>query len=119
MSIKLLLLKSGEDVVADVQEMVVEEKVVGYILRYPARAKLVGGADVQDGNNSTPFKLQLTPWMPLSKEKSIPIVADWVITMTEPVDQLVTMFKQGVEDYESRKSADSDPAVGEGDSDSD
>ena len=32
MTIKLLLLKSGEDLIADVQEMVVKENVVGYFL---------------------------------------------------------------------------------------
>ena len=31
MTVKLALLKSGEDVIADIAEMVVEEKVVGYI----------------------------------------------------------------------------------------
>jgi hypothetical protein len=119
MTIKLLLLKSGEDVIADVQEMVVEEKVVGYILQYPARAKLVGDTIIRDGKETTPFKLQLTPWMPLSKDNKVPLVADWVVTITEPVDQLTEMYVKGVEDYEIGKSTDPDSGVGEGDSNSD
>ena len=35
MTVKLALLKSGEDVIADIQEMVVGEKVVGYIFNKP------------------------------------------------------------------------------------
>ena len=41
MTVKLLVLRSGEDIVADVQEMVVNEKVVGYYLDCPHRAKLI------------------------------------------------------------------------------
>ena len=119
MAIKLLLLKSGEDVIADVKEMVVEDKVVGYILHYPARAKLLGDTYIKDGMDSTPFKLQLTPWMPLSKDKKVPLVADWVVTMTDPVDQLTEMYTKGVEEYETGEPTDSDSDIGEGDSDSD
>ena len=43
MTVKLALLKSGEEVISDVAEMVVEEKVVGYIFNYPYAAKLFGG----------------------------------------------------------------------------
>ena len=37
MSIKLAILKSGEDVIADIQEMVFEEKVVGYFCKRLSR----------------------------------------------------------------------------------
>lgn len=108
MSVKLLLLKSGEDVVADVQEMVVDEKVVGYYLKYPCRAKLVTPNATDD--TSIGAKIQLSPWMPLSKDKLIPVVADWVVTIAEPVSQLEKMYLDGVEKYESRERevADSD-----------
>ena len=49
MSIKLLVLKSGEDLVADVQEMVVEDKVVGYFLNKPCVVKM---------SNYTPLKMK-------------------------------------------------------------
>jgi hypothetical protein len=103
MSVKLLLLKSGEDVVADVQEMVVEEKVVGYYLKYPCRTKLVSDLSQADGTK-VPSKIQLQPWMPLSKDKVIPVVSDWVVTITEPVNQLKKMYEDGVEQYEARES---------------
>jgi len=104
MSVKLLLLKSGEDVVADVQEMVVDEKVVGYYLKYPCRAKLVSDLSQTDGSQRVPSKIHLQPWMPLSKEKLIPVVADWVVTLTEPVEQLKKMYQDGVDQYEARES---------------
>ena len=112
-----MLLKSGEEVISDVKEMVVQEKVVGYILHYPARARILSDNNFADGITDQPYKMQLMPWMPLSKDKEIPIVADWCISITEPVDQLRDMYLKGVEDYEGRKLADTDPGDGESSSD--
>jgi len=104
MSIKLLLLKSGEDVIADIKEMCVgdQEKptVIGYFLRYPCRVKLVGQETEHEGNKQHPFKMQLTPWMPLSKDDMIPVIADWVVTATEPIDELKEAYEKGVKKNE-------------------
>ena len=105
MSIKLMLLKSGEEVVADVTEMITEEKVVGYYLKYPCRVNLVSTVDSADIEGKVPSKIQLLPWMPLSKEKIIPVVCDWVVTITEPINQLHKMYTDGVEKYEAPKDS--------------
>jgi len=101
MSVQLLLLKSGEDVVADIQEMVVEEKVVGYYLKYPCRAQLVTPNNTSD--TSIGAKIQLTPWMPLAKDKVIPVVSDWVVTIANPVGQLENMYLEATAKYEERE----------------
>tara|TARA_R100001510_G_C7490670_1_gene98622 strand:+ start:105 stop:434 length:330 start_codon:yes stop_codon:yes gene_type:complete len=101
MSVQLLLLKSGEDVVADIQEMVVEEKVVGYYLKYPCRAQLVTPNSTSD--TSIGAKIQLTPWMPLAKDKVIPVVSDWVVTIANPVGQLENMYLEATAKYEERE----------------
>ncbi len=42
MTVKILLLKSGEDVIADVKEMVSpDKKVIGYFLKKPCIVKLI------------------------------------------------------------------------------
>jgi len=105
--IKLLLLKSGEDVIADVTEMTVDEKVVGYYLKYPCRVNLCSNVDTADGSSRVPSKIQLLPWMPLSKDKVIPVVSDWVVTMTEPIGQLLKMYTDGIEKYETPENSDS------------
>ncbi len=48
MTIKLLILKSGEDLIADVQEMVVKENVVGYFLNKPCVVKMRDHKEVDD-----------------------------------------------------------------------
>ena len=108
MSVKLLTLKSTEDVIADVQEMIVEEKVVGYYLKYPCKVRLIADIYEQKGSTRLPSKIQLLPYMPLSKEKMIPVVADWVVTITEPVDQLLNMYIDGVNKYEAPEDFNTD-----------
>ena len=94
MTVKLSLLKSGEDVIADIEEMILDEKVVGYFFNDPCVVKLLA----KDAGNAgkTPCQLQLTPWLPLTQEKKIPVAPDWVITMVEPMPQLKKMYEDGV-----------------------
>ena len=108
MTIKLALLKSGEDVIADMEEMVANAQVVGYFLKYPCVAKLVGTDTGSVGPTKEPFKLRLTPWMPLSKDTTIPVVADWVISIMEPIDDLKETYENGIKKYEKREDSVSD-----------
>jgi hypothetical protein len=108
MTIKLALLKSGEDVIADMEEMVANDQVVGYFLKYPCIAKLVGNEPLGGGSTKEPFKLRLTPWMPLSKDTTIPVVADWVISIMEPIDDLKETYENGINEYKEREGIVSD-----------
>lgn len=96
MTVKLVLLKSGEDIITDIQEMVVDEKVVGYFLDCPHRIKLISDAP-KSGNTKYRSRIQILPWMPLSKNRTIPIPSDWVVTITEPVDNLRELFVERLE----------------------
>ena len=94
MTVKLSLLKSGEDVIADIEEMMHDGRVVGYFFCDPCIVKLLA----QDAGNSgnTPCKMQLTPWMPLTNDDKIPVAPDWIITLVEPIPQLKKMYEYGV-----------------------
>tara|TARA_B100000029_G_C17368611_1_gene885317 strand:- start:361 stop:711 length:351 start_codon:yes stop_codon:yes gene_type:complete len=94
MTVKLSLLKSGEDVIADIQEMILDDKVVGYFFVNPCVVKVLAKDTGTQGK--TPCQLQLTPWLPLTDEKKIPVAPDWVITIVEPMAQLKKMYEDGV-----------------------
>ena len=103
MTIKLLLLKSGEDIVSDIQEMVVgedeERRVVGYLLTKPCIIKIRDSQVLTEETEVTQksaFQVSLYPWMPLSADKVIPIPADWVVTIVEPKDKLKEMYVEDV-----------------------
>jgi hypothetical protein len=45
------------------------------------------------------FQVTLFPWMPLSKDNTIPISTDWVVTMVTPSDKLNDMYTEDVMNY--------------------
>ena len=129
MTVKLVLLKSGEDIVADVSEMVVGDendkennppRVIGYYLNRPCVVRMQDARNLPElakGNEQKQgYSVSLFPWMPLSKEDKIPIPADWMITMVEPVTKLSQMYDEDIvkngkdnqSDSTDHDSADSD-----------
>ena len=91
MTVKILLLKSGEDVVADVKEMVSpDDKVIGYFLTKPCVIKLIPKTEEKETS------ISMYPWMPLAKEKDIPLPTVWVVTMVTPIEKVDTMYKEDV-----------------------
>lgn len=104
MTIKLLVLKSGEDLIADVQEMVVEEKVVGYFLNKPCVVRASNYSAIQDeetDENSlkNAFEVRFYPWVPLAKDPVIPLTLDWVVTMVEPMEKLSQLYLEQILSY--------------------
>jgi hypothetical protein len=89
MSVKLLVLKSYEDVIADVKEMMSGEKVIGYLLSNP----FVTRVDNAEGDATS---VTYYPYIPLSKQKDIPIPCDWVVTMVEPHDEVKKSYLEHV-----------------------
>ena len=116
MTIKLLLLKSGEDLIADVSEMVVGEdekrRVIGYYLDKPCIIKMRNPnllPDEREGDTQKAgYEVSLFPWMPLSKDETIPIPSDWMVTMVEPVNKLTELYnKKDVKNGQSNNKIDS------------
>jgi len=104
MTIKLLLFKSGEDIISDVSEMVIGEegedefrRVVGYYLDNPCVVKITSQSfSPLDEDKKSRVEVSLHPWIPLTSDQKIPIPADWVITMVEPVSSLKKMYSNNV-----------------------
>ena len=105
MTIKLMLFKSGEDVISDVTEMCVgtdkDRQVIGYHLDKPCVVKMRDPNVISnDGpKKQSGFEVSLFPWMPLSQESTIPVAADWVITMVEPISKLKDMYVEDIVNY--------------------
>jgi len=103
MTIKLCLLKSGEDIITDITEMRIGDdepnsKVVGYFFDKPCVVKMRNPqSQASDGNTQKAgFEVSLFPWMPLTSETRIPVTADWLITMVEPTAKLKEMYIEDV-----------------------
>ena len=105
MTIKVLVLKSGEDVIADIQEMMSSEnQVMGYFLSKPCVVKIQAKGDSQD------VSVRMHPWMPFAREKMIPLSTDWVVTMVTPVESIQEMYEKQVlnDGKENDSTTDSD-----------
>ena len=86
MSVKLLLLKSGEQVLADTKELrrkddvPMVDKVYGYLLTLPhkvsANKPLVLTENVDEQRN---VEITLAPWIILTEDKVMTIPKEWVI----------------------------------------
>ena len=122
MTIKLMLLKSGEDLISDVTEMVYGEeenqRVVGYYLDKPCLIRMRNPSMVEEDRieKKSGFEVSLYPWLPLSADERIPVPADWLVTMVEPTARLKEMYIEDVinhgketnEDTITNEQSDSD-----------
>ena len=105
MTVKILLLKSGEDVISDVKEMISpDDKVIGYFLSKPCVIKLLPKKYEGDKRETS---ISMYPWMPLAKEKEIPLPTDWVVTMVTPIKKVETMYKEDVLNGKTTNQTDS------------
>jgi hypothetical protein len=94
MAIKLVLLKSGDELICDLTNMEIGEeddkKVVGYYLSRPCLV------DYQPTGEPNEFTIQLKQWMPLSANPLIPLAAGWVVTVLDPAKQLYDVYKEQI-----------------------
>ena len=108
MTIKVLVLKSGEDVIAGVSEMMSPtDQVMGYFLDHPCVVKLQAKSDMQTDSE---VSVRMHPWMTIELEKMIPVAADWVVTMVTPVEKIQEMYETQVlnDGKETDQTTDSD-----------
>ena len=85
MNVKLLRLKSGEDVIADVTLVDTEDTIK---LENPAMLMPTGqsqGGQVQMG---------FGPWAPFSEDKKFEIPRDWVVFISKPGKDLLNSYNQ-------------------------
>jgi len=104
MSVKLLLLKSGEQVLADTKELrrkddvPMVDKVYGYLLTQPhkvsANKPLVLTENVDEQRN---VEITISPWILLTEDKVMTIPKEWVITIVNPIDSIVKMYQEKID----------------------
>ena len=102
MSVKLVMLKSGEDIIADVKEIKsVEQEIVGYYFYNPLIVKMYQPEEPTVLNESastrqytSKISVRFFPWIPLTKESKIPCSADWVVTIVEPVENVKKLYQE-------------------------
>ena len=112
MSTKLALLKSGEDVIADIKEIRQEttDELISYLFKNPYCVK-IKKSEVLVENELKPkpkHELAYYKWMSLSKDDDIIVNRDWVVCITNPLDSVKKNYE---EKMNGRRSNDTDKSI--------
>ena len=100
MSVKLAVLKSGEQVIADAKELVSkdEEKVRGYLFTRPHKVltaqPMLLTEEAKDDNS---LEVTLSPWIILSADTEVVVPTDWVVTVVDPIESVVKMYQEKID----------------------
>ena len=123
MSVKLLLLKSGEEVITEAKEIVDPntKEPMGYHLHKPFRLDIVSNDGGIVFNNERGYQVSWFPWAPLSKDKDFYLPAGHVLTAYDPLDSISEQYIQAIreENYEENFKRHEDIIAGVTDSDLD
>ena len=98
MSIQLALLKSGEEVIADIKEIRQEETdvLVSYLFKDPYCVKIKTTQILVEDESRPKHELAYYKWMSLSKDDDIIVNRDWVVCISEPLDTVKKNYEAKV-----------------------
>ena len=98
MSTQLALLKSGEEVIADIKEIRQEEtdELVSYLFKKPYCVKIKTSQVLVENESRPKHQLAYYKWMSLSKDDDIIVNRDWVVCISEPLDTVKKNYEAKV-----------------------
>ena len=97
MSIQLALLKSGEEVIADIAEFRnSEDELVSYLFKKPYCVKIKTSQVLVENESRPKHQLAYYKWMSLSKDDDIIVNRDWVVCISEPLDTVKKNYEEKV-----------------------
>ena len=108
MSIKIALLKSGEQVITDVKELMSDDKPVGYLFKDPEKITLSKPFLVQEDVVDNSVEVSLTGWILLTTDREMVVPSEWVVTLVEPIDSVVKMYEEKIDGKDSEMSSTED-----------
>ena len=98
MSIQLALLKSGEEVIADIKEIRQEDTdvLVSYLFKNPYCVKIKTTQVLVEDESRPKHQLAYYKWMSLSNDSDIIVNKDWVVCITDPLDTVKKNYEERV-----------------------
>ena len=117
MSVKLILLQSGENVISEIKEGYFEDKLICYILENPCTFSINGTYKILDEEDDGDLEgkkvsVSLHRWpsmLSLAKEQitTIELSPNSIVTVLDPIDSLKKMYETqvlGIKEDESNQS---------------
>ena len=113
MSIQLALLKSGEEVIADIKEFRdSDEKLISYLFSNPYALKIKPSQVLMEDTQKPKPEIVYHRWMPLSKDTDIIVDKDWIVCITDPLNELMETFTERINGGNYTVNGSDDAATG-------
>ena len=113
MSIKITVLKSGEQIISDMKELMAENenKVQAYMLVNPhtyeiSEKQFMTEEEKELEDSDFGINVSLLPWIILSKDKKMIIPTDSVLTVVEPLESVTQLYLDKVGSFEMEEIDD-------------
>lgn len=106
MAVKIAVLKSGEQIIADIKELVDEnENVVSLVFENPYVVRLITPQILFESNSTSEseHKVSYFPWIPLSADKKIAVDKSWVVCIVEPHEMVYTSYMEKMGSVEKQE----------------
>ena len=113
MSIKVALLKSGESVIADIKELISDDKVCGYLFENPNIISYLEPELLTEQTETSKLKISLIPWILITSDTKIPVRSDWVITMVEPIESVKKIYEEKINESNQNNRVDEQQSLSE------
>jgi hypothetical protein len=108
MAVKLVLMQSGETVIADVKQAVDGDKVIFTVLDHPFFVDLVERIEEpvllteestsdMDEDDSPRYNVAYSEWQPLSSDRKISIEPGFVVSIMEPKKEVLESYEDRIE----------------------
>ena len=97
MSIKVAVLQSGEQIIAEMKEIVSEDRPIAYLFKQPH--KLIVNSPVyltEEKDPQTSVEITLAKWIIVSDEDDVPVAVNQVVALVEPIDSVKKMYEEKV-----------------------
>ena len=111
MSIKITVLKSGEQIISDMKELMAENenKVQAYMLVNPhtyelSEKQFMTEEEKELEDSDFGINVSLLPWIILSKDKKMIIPTDSVLTVVEPLDSVTQLYLDKMSSFEMEET---------------
>ena len=102
MTVKIAVLKSGEQVIADIKELVDEnDNVVSLVFSNTYVVRLITPQILFEENSvvDSEHKVSYFPWIPLSSDKDIAVDKTWVVSIVEPHEMVYTSYMEKMSSF--------------------
>jgi len=100
MSVRIVRLQNGEDVIADVKEALNDETLVGLLMTDPYQVYIQSDrvlVETDDPQKLSDVQVQFLPWAPLSDKSEFLIRLDQVVTLYGAHSEILTKYNQIIE----------------------